>query len=98
MAARWLAASLVWLVANAFCSKLDAEEGFHMTDQITEREWRAVACWNVLKPSRPELIPGLPGVNAQRMRDWREKDVAYRLCFAERHRFGIPGEDERGRS
>lgn len=57
----------------------------------TEAGWRALALIDCPRPTRPDVIPGLPGVNAGRLRAWREEAIAWRLCRAERSRFGIFG-------
>lgn len=59
-------------------------------NKMTEADWRAVATWDAPKPPAPELIPGLPGVNRQIMREWCNQEIAYRMCQAERLLHGIP--------
>lgn len=61
-----------------------------MLDDITEADWRSVALWDAPRPAAPELVPGLPGVNAERLLRWREQEIAWRLARAERLRFGLP--------
>jgi hypothetical protein len=41
------------------------------------------------KPERPERVPGMPGVNQQRMRDYADQVVAWAYGRAIRLRHGL---------
>jgi len=52
--------------------------------------WRRIATWQVQRPAKPELVPGLPAENMRRLRIYWEKLIAWKLCAAERRMHGIP--------
>jgi hypothetical protein len=53
--------------------------------------WKELAAWSnrTLRPQRPELIPGLPSVNAQLIQDYRERLVAWKVGKAEALLYGL---------
>lgn len=57
-----------------------------------EFDWRSLALWAAgrPRPQRPELVPGLPGVNAQRLEAWRCELVAWKIGKAEALLRGLP--------
>ena len=61
-----------------------------------ERGFKELAWWSIDhgKPDYPELIPGLPGLNMQRLEAYRALYVAWRVGTAERLMYGL---DERYR-
>ncbi len=56
-----------------------------------EEGFRMLAWWSVEnpRPEPPELIPGLPGVNANIMLAYRERLVAWKAGRAERLMYGL---------
>ncbi len=58
---------------------------------LKNEDWKELARWanDNPRPKPPELIPGLPGVNAQRMLAYREQLVGWLVGKTEAIMYGL---------
>jgi len=61
---------------------------------MNELAWKELAIWasKTPRPRPPQLIPGLPGINAQLMEEYRERLVGWKVGKAEALIHGLPNE------